>query len=200
MQFLRTLMLINLSISELKSDSSNSLPLIVTIGIFFDRALYKLLPSTIICPSVLIFSEIIASYLGRLWNNIPARNATFSLKYMVSAVILSIIILKFTFVYDIIYCIDFYTEEELLASISKKEGMVQYFLQQAQETDRMFKQGLINNLPDDAKQELLTAKRETETNLNVEKKVLNSLRNKLNSGDYSKSFSESSLGKRNTNR
>ncbi len=118
---------------------------------------------------------------------------------MVSAVILSIIILKFAFAYDIIYCIDFYTEKQLLANISKKLGMVKYFLQQAQETDRLFKQSLINNLPDDAKQELLTANRETETNLNVEKKVLNSLRNKLNSGDYSKSFYPSSLGKRNTN-
>lgn len=43
--FLFILMLINVRISELVTDSSNSIPLAITIGIFFNITLYKLLPS-----------------------------------------------------------------------------------------------------------------------------------------------------------
>jgi NADH-ubiquinone oxidoreductase chain 6 len=43
--FLFILMLINIRISELTSDSSNSIPLAIIIGIFFNITLYKLLPS-----------------------------------------------------------------------------------------------------------------------------------------------------------
>jgi len=50
--FLFILMLINVRISELTSDSSNSIPLAVVIGIFFNITLYKLLPSNIIAPSI----------------------------------------------------------------------------------------------------------------------------------------------------
>lgn len=45
--FLFILMLINVRISELVTDSSNSIPLAITIGIFFNITLYKLLPSNV---------------------------------------------------------------------------------------------------------------------------------------------------------
>lgn len=45
--FLFILMLINVRISELVTDSSNSLPLAIIIGIFFNVTLYRLLPSNI---------------------------------------------------------------------------------------------------------------------------------------------------------
>jgi NADH-ubiquinone oxidoreductase chain 6 len=49
--FLFILMLINIRISELTSDSSNSIPLAIVIGIFFNISLYKLLPSNVLIPS-----------------------------------------------------------------------------------------------------------------------------------------------------
>ncbi len=51
--FLFILMLINVRISELTSDSSNSLPLAVIIGILFNTGLYKVIPHTIIWPNEL---------------------------------------------------------------------------------------------------------------------------------------------------
>jgi NADH-ubiquinone oxidoreductase chain 6 len=45
--FLFILMLINVRVSELVSDNSNSIPLAIMIGIFFNIALNKLLPSNI---------------------------------------------------------------------------------------------------------------------------------------------------------
>lgn len=45
--FLFILMLINVRISELTTDNSNSIPLALMIGIFFNITLYKLLPSNI---------------------------------------------------------------------------------------------------------------------------------------------------------
>ena len=45
--FLFILMLINIRISELTSDSKNSIPLAIAIGIFFNISLYKLIPSNI---------------------------------------------------------------------------------------------------------------------------------------------------------
>lgn len=85
-----------------------------------------------------------------------------------------------------------------MAKISKLEGNIQYFAEQARKTDHLFKDALRDNLPDDIRQERLVAKRESETNLNVERKVLRTLKNRLYSGDYSSSLStSSSLGKRN---
>lgn len=49
--FLFILMLINIRISELTSDSSNSIPLAIIIGIFFNMSLYKLLPINIFLAS-----------------------------------------------------------------------------------------------------------------------------------------------------
>jgi len=43
--FIFILMLINVRISELVTDSSNSIPLAIIIGIFFNITLYKLFPS-----------------------------------------------------------------------------------------------------------------------------------------------------------
>jgi NADH-ubiquinone oxidoreductase chain 6 len=45
--FIFILMLINVRISELSTDNSNSIPLAIMIGIFFNITLYKLLPSNI---------------------------------------------------------------------------------------------------------------------------------------------------------
>ena len=45
--FLFILMLINVRISELSTDNSNSIPLAIMIGIFFNVTLYKLLPSNL---------------------------------------------------------------------------------------------------------------------------------------------------------
>ena len=50
--FLFILMLINVRISELTSDSSNSIPLAIIIGVFFNITLYKLLPSNITFPNI----------------------------------------------------------------------------------------------------------------------------------------------------
>ena len=46
--FLFILMLINVRISELTSDSSNSIPLAIIIGIFFNITLYYMLPSNVL--------------------------------------------------------------------------------------------------------------------------------------------------------
>jgi len=96
-----------------------------------------------------------------------------------------------------VYCMDPLTEE-LLAKISKVQRKVQYFAEQAGETEYLYKEAKRYNLPDDMKAERLLAKKETETNLNVEKKVLKVLKHRLDSGDYNTSLStSSSLGKRN---
>jgi NADH-ubiquinone oxidoreductase chain 6 len=47
--FLFILMLINIRISELVTNNSNSIPLAIMIGIFFN--LIQLIPSTVIMPS-----------------------------------------------------------------------------------------------------------------------------------------------------
>ena len=53
--FLFILMLINVRISELTSDSSNSIPLGIIIGVFFNITFSKLLPSNITSPNLLFF-------------------------------------------------------------------------------------------------------------------------------------------------
>lgn len=49
--FLFILMLINVRISELTSNSSNSIPLAIFITVFFNTTLYNLLPSNITSPN-----------------------------------------------------------------------------------------------------------------------------------------------------
>lgn len=51
--FLFILMLINVRISELTSDSSNSIPLAIVIGIFFNMTLYGILPYNVNTPTIL---------------------------------------------------------------------------------------------------------------------------------------------------
>lgn len=98
------------------------------------------------------------------------------------------------------YCTDGPTEglDELLAKINKKELNIQYFEGQVKETDRLFKEALRQNLPEDARKEALQAKKESEVNLNSERRFIKVLKNRLNSGNYDSSIStSSSLGKRN---
>ena len=67
--FLFILMLINVRISELRSDSSNSIPLAIFTGIFFNLTLYNLLPSNVIMPNALhlqINSNNMVSYNNNL--------------------------------------------------------------------------------------------------------------------------------------
>ena len=54
--FLFILMLINVRISELTSDSSNSIPLAIITGVFFNITLYKLLPCNITSPNLVFFN------------------------------------------------------------------------------------------------------------------------------------------------
>ena len=98
------------------------------------------------------------------------------------------------------YCTDSFTDayNQLSSKISKVEENIQYFSEQAKEADRLFKEALKENLPEDMKQERLEAKKDSEINLNVEKKVLKTLKDRLNSGNFDSSLSTtSSLGKRN---
>lgn len=55
--FLFILMLINVRISELTSDTSNSIPLAIIIGVFFNMTLYKLLPSNITSPNLFFLQK-----------------------------------------------------------------------------------------------------------------------------------------------
>ncbi len=63
--FLFILMLINIRVSELTSDSSNSIPLAIIIGVFFNITLYKLLPSNMLSPNI-FFLEKKAGSIGML--------------------------------------------------------------------------------------------------------------------------------------
>jgi len=95
---------------------------------------------------------------------------------------------------------DTFTEARLdmLDKIARIEDKIDYFTQQAKETDRLFREALHDNLPQDIKDDRLIAKKESEVNLNSEKKALKILKNRLNSGDFNTSFSTpSTLGKRN---
>ena len=59
--FLFILMLINVRISELTSDSNNSIPLAIFIGIFFNMTLYNLLPSNISSLHTFPFGKVYSS-------------------------------------------------------------------------------------------------------------------------------------------
>jgi len=100
---------------------------------------------------------------------------------------------------DPIYCMDPFIEaqHELLRKISRVQGNIEYFSDQAKQTEELFKQALRENFPEEMRQERLNAKRESETNLNIERKILKMLKNRLDSGDLNPSIStSSSLGKR----
>lgn len=109
---------------------------------------------------------------------------------------LSFLVLVFS---DPLYCMDTFTEERLkmVAKISELESDLEYFKQQAQETHWLYNEALDKKFPDDIQKERLVAKRESEVNLNVGKKVLSTLKNRLESNDFNTSMStSSSLGKR----
>ena len=114
---------------------------------------------------------------------------------------LSCILLPLLYMFsEPLYCMDDLTEgrNELLAKITKAEGKIEYFSEQAKETDLLFKEALRDNLPEVMKEERLEAKRDSESNLNLERKVLRVLKARLDSGNFDSSLAtSSSLGKRN---
>lgn len=77
--FLFILMLINIRISELTSDSSNSIPLAIIIGIFFNMTLYKLLPSNIFTPSVFFIQNKLESMGVPIEENLTHSNIAYPL-------------------------------------------------------------------------------------------------------------------------
>jgi len=78
--FLFILMLINIRISELTTDSSNSIPLAIFIGIFFYMTLYKLLPSKLFTSSISlpIQNELEGIQMVRV-ENLTLSNSTYPL-------------------------------------------------------------------------------------------------------------------------
>jgi NADH-ubiquinone oxidoreductase chain 6 len=76
--FLFILMLINIRISELTSDSSNSIPLAIIIGIFFNMTLYKLLPSNIFTPGIFFIQNKLESMGVPIEGNLAYSNTAYS--------------------------------------------------------------------------------------------------------------------------
>ena len=64
--FLFILMLINIRISELLSDSSNSVPLAIIIGILFNYLIYPLLPYG--TSMIILYDNIISEYFYAVWS------------------------------------------------------------------------------------------------------------------------------------
>lgn len=69
--FLFILMLINVRISELITDTNNSIPLALIIGILFNVTLYKLLPSNITIGSNIFAYNILDNFSFRQVNSLP---------------------------------------------------------------------------------------------------------------------------------
>ena len=78
--FLFILMLINVRISELTSDSSNSIPLAIITGVFFNITLYRLLPSNIISPDLFVFGTGFKEKLSNLatFSPVPPASSGYS--------------------------------------------------------------------------------------------------------------------------
>lgn len=77
--FLFILMLINIRISELSSDTSNSIPLAIIITIFFNMTVYKLLPSNTLFPSMYFIQSKLASKVVPIEGNLPEYNTGYPL-------------------------------------------------------------------------------------------------------------------------
>jgi NADH-ubiquinone oxidoreductase chain 6 len=77
--FLFILMLINIRISELTSDSSNSIPLAIIIGIFFNLTLYKLLPSNVFTPSIFLIQNKLESMEMPIEGSLTHSNTVYPL-------------------------------------------------------------------------------------------------------------------------
>jgi len=88
-------------------------------------------------------------------------------------------------------------KEALMAKITQKQEMIKYFEEQCAASNYEFRQGLSHNLPKEELDQLLIAKKECESNLNIEKKMVRLLQSRLDSGNYDTSLNtSSSLGKR----
>lgn len=74
--FLFILMLINVRISELVTDTNNSIPLAIIIGILFNITLYKLLPSNVTIGSNVFAYNILDNFTSKQSNPLP--NMTYS--------------------------------------------------------------------------------------------------------------------------
>ena len=74
--FLFILMLINVRISELVTDTNNSIPLAIIIGILFNITLYKLLPSNVTIGSNVFAYNILDNFTSKQSN--PLSNMTYS--------------------------------------------------------------------------------------------------------------------------
>jgi len=81
--FLFILMLINVRISELITDTSNSIPLALIIGILFNVTLYKLLPSNAIAGSNILAYDIFYSFSSKPVNSLSKMSdSTDNMSYL----------------------------------------------------------------------------------------------------------------------
>lgn len=74
--FIFILMLINVRISELVTDTSNSIPLAVLIGIFFNSTVYEILPSS----SSSAFNSYIFDINRNFYSMLDSDNISYSIK------------------------------------------------------------------------------------------------------------------------
>lgn len=98
-----------------------------------------------------------------------------------------------------VYCMDSSIELRLTLEekIASMEGQANYFREQIKILDYEFRRAILNNLPGDVRDEILLGRKEFQTNLDTETKLIRKLKDRLSSGDFDSSFTtSSSLGKR----
>lgn len=84
--FLFILMLINVRISELITDTNNSIPLALIIGVLFNITLYKLIPSNIIAGSSLLAYNIFDNFSSKTVNPLSKMSySTDNMSYLNSS-------------------------------------------------------------------------------------------------------------------
>jgi len=174
--------------------SSNSIPLAVVIGIFFKDTMMKYYGSYKTWLATLLGKKNISNFTSVIFIFL------FALLALIVLILFFLLLLKLLSLFcKPIYCMDIFTEGrlDLLSKIAQVKDKILYFSEQVKETDYLFKEALRENLPEYMKQERLVAKRETEVNLNVSRKILKILESRLDSEDYNSSLAtSSSLGKR----
>jgi NADH-ubiquinone oxidoreductase chain 6 len=74
--FLFILMLINVRISELITDTNNSIPLALIIGILFNITLYKLLPSNLTIGNNVFAYNLLDSFSSRQVSSLPNMSSS----------------------------------------------------------------------------------------------------------------------------
>jgi NADH-ubiquinone oxidoreductase chain 6 len=74
--FLFILMLINVRVSELITDTNNSIPLAIIIGILFNLTLYELLPSNIIAGNSVLAYNIFYNSFFKTVNSVSRMDYT----------------------------------------------------------------------------------------------------------------------------